>query len=177
MVKKIILFLVLSIAFVLIFAFFLPKKNLFYFVQKELSSLHVTCNAKNIQENGYHLKIQNGILYIDGVDLLRWKESVSSIYLLHNKVILKGIHLSDLAKDFLPLNIQNIQLRYTVFDPLRLSLKGYGDFGKAQGYVDLIHKKVFLNVSPSQQMQRKYYKTLRYLHKDKQGEFQYEYNY
>jgi len=177
MVKKTLIFFGLSIAFILIFAFFLPKKNLLYFIQKELYPSHIVFDFKQVSESGYSLKLQESILYFEGVDVFTCKRSEIRTYLLYNTIFLKNIVLSDLAKEFIPLKVDNLKIIYGIHSPLQLSFNGNGDFGTVKGYVDLVQKKLFLILYPSVKMKKKYYKTLRYLHKNKQGELSYEYNY
>jgi len=177
MVKNSVRFFLLGIVFLMIFMFFLPKANLFYFVQRELKESNLLIDFDTINENGYTLSMTNTTVYLKDIDVLKADIASLDTYLFYNTVVLEEVKLSSLAKEFLPLKINEIKVVYTLSNPTKLFFNGDGEIGKVQGNVDLLDKKVFLILFPSSLMKKRYLKTLRYFHKNKNGELYYEYKY
>ena len=177
MVRKSIVFLVLAIAFLMMFVFFLPKKNIVYLAQRELQHSNIIFDFRSLKEKSYSVDMEDMTFYIDGVDLFTCKKVSLQTYLFYNKMEMQDIVLSDLAKEFLPLHVKQLQISYALYNPLKPVFFANGEFGEVKGFADLLKRKVFVVVYPSQYMKTHYQKSMRYLYHTQKGEFVYEYSY
>jgi len=157
--KKFILFLIgLFIGFIV----FIPKDNLYYTLQKYLSKEKIYINS-NIK-NSLILTLSNGKIYQNGINLAQFEKVKIIPFLVYNNIKAKNIKIS-----FQNIKIDNLNITYSIINPLKIKINGTSNIGKINGEVNLIKKiiKIYiLNLNNN---------TLKsFLRKDKQGYFYYE---
>ncbi|EDM23420.1 hypothetical protein FE773_00210 [Caminibacter mediatlanticus TB-2] len=157
--KKFLIFLIgLYIGFII----FMPKENLFFTFQNYLKNRNIYINTKT-SSNLISLSLKNFTLFINKIDIAKGEEISIFPFLFYNKIEAKNIQL----------NIQNIKINnifatYSILNPIKIVINGNSNFGKINGYIDLIKKniKIYLK-NPSPQIKE-------FLQKDKKGYFIYE---
>jgi len=158
--KKIFIFL---IGLIIGLTVFMPKKSLYFTLQHFLQKEKIYINSE-INSNIISLNLKNGTIFYKGIDAIKFKDIVIYPFLLFNNIKANNINI-----DFENLNINNLDLAYSIINPLKIYIKGDSNFGKIDGVVDLVNRKIkvyILNLNNS---------TLKaILKKDKKGYFYYE---
>jgi len=176
MVRKASLSLVFIIVFIFMIAFLLPKKNLVYFIQEQFQTSQILLSFDTIDEYNFGVEIKNLKLHLDKVLLLNSKNTSITSLIIYNKIALKRIVLSDIAKEFLPQHVEYIIFKSSLLNFLKITFKAKGEFGKMQGFVDIMARKIFIVLTPSVIMKKRYFRTLQYFTQKKNGKLVYEYS-
>jgi hypothetical protein len=174
MVNKLFMFFAYVIFFTLALMYFTPKASLYYMLEKELKKYDVILSGETVSDNGFSLSLENSNVYVKDIQSAQVKDANIKLFALYNSIHIQGIVLSDVAGTFLPLEIKNTNIVYSIFDPLNVNLNSKGDFGSANGSFNLVDKKLHLDVMPSDTMKRKYRNSMRQLKKQKDGSYSYD---
>ncbi|QOP43684.1 hypothetical protein FJR45_06850 [Sulfurimonas sediminis] len=174
MVKKLVLFLLYVLFFMMAFIYFSPKVNIYYFAEQQLQKKGIVLNDETLSDEGFTLEIKNAVLYVKSLETAKIQKIKLNLFLLYNSVEVEGLVLSDMASGFIPLHVKSLYLVHTVFDPLHVKGKCSGEFGEADINIDLVKRTLQVLIKPSKKMLTHYRTTLRNLKKDKNGGFVYE---
>ncbi len=168
-VSKLLYFIVCFVLFIEITIYFLPKRELWYLAQKELSKNLITVNSSKFQESGFYIDIKDSTINYDKLDIATVKDCKIESYLFYNEIVLKGIRFADIASNISPRNIKSLKIKWSVFDGNKIKIIGDGEMGHIDGYVDILKQKATIYLKASKLMKRRYRKTLRGLKKEKRG--------
>ena len=156
-------FFIFLIGLIIGLTVFMPKKSLYFTLQHFLQKEKIYINSE-INSNIISLNLKNGTIFYKGIDAIKFKDIVIYPFLLFNNIKANNINI-----DFENLNINNLDLAYSIINPLKIYIKGDSNFGKIDGVVDLVNRKIkvyILNLNNS---------TLKaILKKDKKEYFYYE---
>jgi hypothetical protein len=153
--------------------FFLPKIELFYLAEKQLEPFKVIISDEKLHDSGFSLEVQDAKIYFEGIESAYIEELKITPWVFANSVTLQNIKLSHAAKSFVPLDVEFVELRYHIFNPIAVSIYAKGGFGELHGKVDLVGRTLMISLSPSAKMTKEYAHTLRNLKKEKSGEYSY----
>ena len=153
---------------------FLPKKNLYYLAERELSKLRTVISDERIEEGAFSLQIKNADIYAQGIHAAKVEDIKLQIYFLTNTLEVRRVRLDEMTKNLLPTEIQTLLIRYALWDPLHITFTAKGKFGLAQGEYALTTRTLTLILQPSTTMLRKYSTLLRQMNKTPTGEYRYE---
>lgn len=162
--------------FIISLIYFMPKKNIYYFIETELKKYDVVLSKEQLVDTGYSLNINHATLSMKSIDAAKANQIDIKLYALYNSINVDNIYLSSMAAAFIPLKIQNASVSYSIIDPLNINAKAYGEFGEVNVKVDLLERKLKLILNPSKLMLNKYKNTLKKLKKLKIGVYVYEKN-
>jgi hypothetical protein len=141
MVKKIFFSTILVLVATVIFA---PKKSLYYFLESKLESSGIILSNEILDPNPLGLTVKEGNLYMEGTHIADI-ESISIVtLLLYNGMTVSNLNPTDDIKKIVPMSISEIDFKYVVWNPLKISIKISGDVGDVDGEVDLIEKRLTL---------------------------------
>ncbi len=174
--KKILKFFVYLFVFVFALLFFLPKESLYNLAEKELKKYEVIVSNEKREEKAFSLHITDGDIYVKGIKVAELKSAKISSYLFFNEIKIKNIKLLDSLQNMLPSPISSVDITYSVLNFDKVNIKANGSFGKIEGFVDLIKRKIVLNLKASSKMKRSYSKILDKM-KFKNGRYIYEYKF
>jgi len=137
----------LMILFVVWFAFvlFMPKRNLYYKVEQELSLQGVKINEGSISEGLFTLEIDDAVIYIKGIDLVHIREISFFSLLFYSRIELKEIMLDGSLSSMAPTKLERAVLSHVIWSPEHVSVSGQGAFGAFEGDIDLTQRKVHLD--------------------------------
>ncbi len=164
----------LMVFFILALTFFIPKTNLYYLLESKLQNYNLVVSDEVIKESGFYLELKDAKIYFNSIQSAEVTKMELSTFLVYNSLDISGIKLSTLSKSFLPIDIKNINATYSIFNPLNLTVVSNGDFGVANGYINLLDKKISIKVKPSKMMLKRYKKTLKFLEKNQDGTYSYD---
>lgn len=174
--KKVALVLLNIFVFMLFMFYLLPKENLYYLLEQNLKKESVVLSNEKFYDRGLQLEVSDATLFYKGIESADIGKIRFDFFLLYNVVVLKEIKLSTIAEAFMPINVKRIELKYTIFNPFRISGKAIGEFGEADIFLHLLEKKIKVILSPSEIMLKKYKNSLKQFKKSEDGEYIYEQN-
>jgi len=175
-VKLLIKFIFFLLFFVYALLFFAPKKEIYYMVEQKIKPLDIIIDKESFYDNGFVFGIDNADIYFKGIKSARLDSINITMLLFYNKISIPAFRLNDDFSDFLPAKIKFINIKHTILNPLEISINAKGDFGKADGVVDLKTRTIKILFRFSKTVVTKYRQTLRGLKKTKEG-YRYEYHF
>ncbi len=177
MVRKVGLFFLYLFFFVMALMYFAPKTSIYYFLEEQLKEYAVIVSFEELEDSGFTLNIKDASISMKSVDSANIRSTNIKIFGLYNAVDFKDIALSSAAKSFLPLNIERVNIRYTIFDPLNVHAQAKGEFGEVDAKLSIVEKSLKATVVPSAVMLKSYKKSLKNLTKNENGEYVYDKNF
>ena len=142
--------------FCLTLIYFLPKNEIVSFVdnkilQKEKIKTNIILQNKLLQyqaDNSEILYDKNPTATIDTITI--------SPYIFYNNVKLEKIKLEGMAGSIFPNKINNATLNYSILNPTQVTIAINGDFGVANGYFDIIKSSLYLELTASNLLKKRY---------------------
>lgn len=164
----------LSLFFILSVIYLLPKINMYYALEEEILKYKVLNSKEALDDTGLSLEISNIEMSYDSIEVASIEDTKISIFGVYNIITSKNIQLTGLAASFVPINVYEVQIKYSIFNPLYLSATAHGDFGEAKAQVHLLENVLSIEVSPSQLMLEKNRVSLENFTKNDEGVYIYE---
>ena len=162
------------IFFILALVFFIPKASVYYFTEKELLKEKVILSDEEIVNSGFSLQLNHTKVSYNSIESANVESINVKMFLLYNSLSVSNIELTSMASSFVPLHIDNLDVSYTIFNPLNIIAKADGEFGEATAEVNILDRNMSVVLVPSEQMLKKYRGTLRNLKKNENGEYEYD---
>ena len=153
-----------SIVFLMTVVYFFPiQKAMSYTLDKYGKKYDIEAFA--VMNNSYlTYKGNDSIVFYKGTKSMDIEEITISPFILSNEILLSNVTLHSLFAGFVPSKVDYISTKYTVLNPNKLILESSGDFGKLNGFINTTH--IFLELSPSALMLKKYSFLLTYFKKE-----------
>mgnify|MGYP000125550911 CR=1 FL=1 len=177
MMNKLFLSLVYFFSFVFLLVVFLPKQELYYLLLKELNKNEIVLDEKYFSDTNLGLKIEDTQVYIKGIKASNIENITLDTFLFFNKLQIKDIKISENFKQFVPAQIDNVSVVYSVMNPLFVDISFRAKEYKGNGFVDIINRKIIINLYPSNKFIRSYSMLLRNMKKINAKEYRYEYSF
>lgn len=174
MVKKILKFFAYLSFFILALIYFTPKMSIYYYLESLAKPYDLIVSGESLDDGGFFLTIKDGVVTLKSIESATIKELNIEIFGLYNSIDVKDIELSSVAKSFIPLKIQSVNIRHNIFNPIFVNADAVGEFGELSVDINLLERTLHLILKPSSLMQKKYKSTLRNLKKSENGEYLYE---
>jgi len=173
MVKKLSMFFAYVIFFILALMYFTPKVSLYYMLEKELTNYEVVLSDESVNDSGFALHVESVNVYVKGIDSANVESITLKVFGLYNSLVVENIRLSSVASNFIPINISEVSISYSIFDPLHVKISGSGGFGEASGSVHVLDRILNIKITPSNEMQKKYRNSISKLTKNEDGSYSY----
>ena len=177
MVKKLGVFLAYVIFFLLSLMYFTPKVSIYYFLEQQIKEFDVVISNEEVIDRGFTLDIKHSDVSVKSIDSASISEVYVNVFGLYNSIGLREVLLSSTAKTFIPLQVESVNISYTIFDPLHVNAKAIGEFGKAYASFSVLERSLHVRLLPSDKMMKSYKSTLRNFKKDENGEYIYDKNF
>jgi hypothetical protein len=113
-------------------------------------------------------------VYFDSIESAKISNMKLSVFGFYNLVSISDIELADIAKAFIPLHIDSLDIKYFIFNPFCITAHGMGEFGDAKIDFNIVKNTLHMVLNPSKKMLKHYRVTLKNLKKSKDGEFVYD---
>lgn len=170
---RILKFFAYMLFFVLALIYFLPKAALYFYAEQELQKQRLVLSKEEVIDSVFSLKIKHAEVTFDAIESASVEEIDLKVFLLYNALHIQNIELSSMAASFVPLHIESADIKYTIFNPLKISGDALGAFGEVNADVNLLERSVTLLLKPSSMMLQKYQNTLQTFKRDQNGEYRY----
>ncbi len=166
---------VISGFFILIILLWLlsPKEELFYLLEKELKKSDIIISNEIIKDRWYGVEILHGDIYFKGAKMAEVSELKLNIFFLYNRLIVKNIIINEAMAKVAPEDIENIDIKYSILDPLHIKIDATGSFGVIDGTVSLMDKHISIGFPVAKDIKP----FRKFLKKDENGEWKYETDY
>ena len=152
----------------LIVIIILPKEKFYFTFESILSEYHLFVNKEVITNNFLYLDVDNGEILLDNQRVAFIENIRISPWIFFNRLSVSNLSISPLYRNFFPGKIDTITLTYSLLSPLKILIKGEGDFGHCDGEYDLMNQKVRIVFEASSQL-RGYGLLVSKLHQEKEG--------
>ena len=140
---------------------FVPTKNLFFLLQKDFSSQQVIINANEIKEFPFDLGLNDIDVFYKKIKISHIDKINFLTFLVFNRVDIKNIKIN-----FQNLFVNNLNAKISLFNPMKIYIKGHGNFGDIDGIINLKDKILKIYIINLKNNNIKYF-----LKKDKKGYF------
>jgi len=174
MVKKTVVGIVYFIFFIFMLIYFISKVDMYYFLEDRLDSYNVIISDEKLADNGFTLSVENASVYFDSIESAKVSNAKIAIFGFYNFININDITLASVAKSFIPLHIDRLDIKYSVFNPFVVHGYSSGQFGKAKLSFNIQDNKLHIDLKPSDNMLKNYKTTLKGLKKSNKGEFIYD---
>ena len=163
--------------FIFALIYFMPKDSLYYYGEHELKKYKIIVSNEEVKNNALSLKINHSKLYYDSIESAEIKSIDITLLGLYNLIMIKGIKLSTVASNFIPLKIDSVEIKYSILNPLHVLLNANGEFGVAVAEFNISDSNLSVVVKPSTLMLKQYGNSIRELHRNHKGEYEYVKNF
>ena len=174
MVKKLLLFLVYIMFFILALIYFSPKQSLYFSLEETLKSNGVILSQEKLKDKAFSLLIEDAKLSVKSIESADIKNIQVSTFGLYNSISCSDIELSKIYQSFLPLHVDSVDIVYSALNPLNVKVYSQGEFGVSESTFNLSDSTLHVELKPSDVMLRKYKQSLREYTKNEDGEFIYD---
>lgn len=176
MIKSIVKYLMYGVFFIISLMLFFPKENLYFFVEKKLLEKKIVISDEQVESKLFSFIVSNADVYYEGIKFSKVKTVDIDTYLFVNSINIKKIKISDGFKSFVPQNIDNIKLKYSVLNPMIIEIISTGEFGSLSGNINVLDRTIIVYLKASNKMKNKYKNILKQM-KPEEGEYTYEYKF
>ena len=159
--------------FILLLWLFAPKQELYYLLEKKLKENDVIISNESLKDTWFGLNIQHADIYVKGIKTANVANLQLNIFFFYNTLKADNIQVNESFHNMAPKNIDELNVKYSVVDPLHISLNSLGSFGTATGAVNLKERKIDIGFPVAKDINT----FKKFLKKDKTGGWKYETNY
>lgn len=150
-----------------------PKANLYYALEHQLKPLDIVISDETVEDRGMTFALKEAKVFVKGIESAAIGETSLAVFGAYNRLCIEKVRIDDAMAAMMPQKIDRIAVRHSLINPLVLTVRAEGEFGNADGEVDLLERKLVVNLYPSKLMQTRYTSSLRQLKPMKEGGYQY----
>jgi hypothetical protein len=150
-----------------------PKEELYYLLEKELKREGIIISNERLQDRWFGFVIEDADIYVKGAKMAEVSKLELNIFFLYNTLVVKEIKTDSAIHNIAPKNIEESLIKYSILNPLKITIDTKGSFGVATGAVKLLEReiKILLPIVKDIKTFRKFLK------KDKTEGWKYETSY
>ena len=153
---------------ILLMWLFAPKQELYYLLEQKLKEKNIIISNETVTDTWFGLNIKNADIYAKGVKMANIADAQLNIFFFYNTLNIENIKI-----EVSPQVVNELKVKYSVVDPLHISIDGLGSFGTASGAVALKESLVHIDFPVAKDIDM----IKKFLKKDKAGGWYYETNY
>ena len=142
--------------------FFMPKKEFYYFGEKELKKYSVIIGEEELRETLFTLKLNKGKLFFKNASVASF-ETIN----ISTKLFLSSINIYNLKPELIPIELEKIELSHSILTPFVVDIDLVGDVAEGSGVIDLDKRVVKIVIK--EKKSKSFNQLRRYLKKTKQG--------
>ena len=119
------------------FLLFMPKQELYYALEAELSKQGVEINEKQIEEGIFSLSVKEADIYVKGIHIASVDEMHFFTLLFYSSFNIEALNMDDSLRSFVPSEVSKTVIMHSILSPFEAFVTTMGSFGLAEGVVDL----------------------------------------
>ena len=159
--------------FILLMWLFAPKQELYYLLEKKLKEKDIVLSNETVTDTWFGINIKNADVYVKGIKMANTANLQLNIFFFYNTLNVENINIDESLHAMAPKAIDELKVKYSVLNPLNVTMDGLGSFGTATGAVALKEKQVHIDFPVAKDIQT----IKKFLKKDETGGWYYETNY
>ena len=159
---------------VIMIALLVPKVNLYYQAEHLAEPYGVVLSNEEVSDEWLWLSLKDATLFYQRGESARIDNIDVMLFVLYNSIRVEKIRISSVFEQFVPLEIAHVTVRYSVLNPLEVTIEAIGDFGELSGRFLLTDQSFKVTIEPSILMKKRFGSTLNNLQKDEAGGYYYE---
>lgn len=176
MMKTIFKFFIYLIVFLTALFLFLPKEPLYNLLENQLQKNKIIISDEQREEKLFGIDIKKGDIYYEGINIANVNKLSFTSYLFYTNIHVVDIRLLDSLKNIVPTPINELTIQHSVLEFDKILINANGTFGEAIGFVDLLNRKVEIELEASSKMKSSYSKFLQNMIL-REGKYTYEYKF
>ena len=149
MIKTIMKYLAYIFLFVFMSIYLAPKENLYFYLEKQLEKHHIVLSDEKLEEKAFGLNIKDTSIYYNKTSIAKINTINISSLVFNNTITIDKINVDDSFKAFIPTKFENININYSLVDPLNINIKGDTKLGLVNGTFNLLEQKLTLILNNS----------------------------
>jgi len=151
--------LLIIVGFLSSLIIFMPKSNLYFKLQELLQTKNIYINS-DIKDS-FVLELKNGIVYINKMDVIKFKDCKILPFILYNNLKCDNINFLNNYK-------LNLNTTYSILNPTNIIVKGKSNFGVIDGEINIPKRsgKIYIRNITNSEIKK-------FLKKDKKGYYYY----
>jgi len=170
---KIVRFFAYILFFIVALMYFMPKESIYFFAEKQLQKYHIVIAHESVKDRGLSLELRHFDVYVESIQSAKIEKVDIALFGVYNEIKANNIELSTAVASMLPTKIESVNIKYSILNPLNVTLNAVGAFGTLQGVANIKERKITAELKPSSLMQRKYRSALLNFKKQANGEYEY----
>ena len=181
--KYILKFVSYLLFFIFMLIIFLPKANIYYFALENLQEKKIQISNKTIKDNPLGLIIKDINIKYENIGISDISKILVKTYLFYTTINIDNIKVDNSLNKFVPNEIKNITISYSVIDPMKIKITSNFSMGSCTGSIDLMQKVVKLDIIAAKKFKSKYRHIVKQLKQiktepnSKEDRYTYEYKY
>ncbi len=144
LVRNILLFIIALYIGIIVF---MPKTQIYYYLEHMADKKGVTIGNEQIDEKIPYINIMHPVAYFQGVDIARAANIKVTPLLLTNTLEADDIELLNIAKQFANVRITELKAKQSILKPFIVKIDASGNFGTAQGEINLKNRTVHIDIT------------------------------
>jgi len=164
-------------AFMIFLMVFLPKTALYHELETLMKPFGVAIAGETPVDRGFDFVLKGGSLYYQDLHVADLGKITITPWLFYDSLEVAPFVFGPDMEGFTPPRVNGFGIRYSVFDPLHIRLKGDGEFGSVTGEIALAAHKISLELTPSAALLAKKPFWLKQLKSVKGGAYRYDTTY
>jgi len=141
-VRNILFFLIVLPLAVMVF---MPKKELYYLLEKRLQAQNIVISGETLSEGPLRLTIMHPVLYVRGVPLATAKRITLWSVLLYTKLEVEDLRITEGLPS--EVSIRTVTAIHSLRTPMKVLIQGESSLGALGGYVSLKERQLHLDVA------------------------------
>ena len=125
---------------------FMPKQKIYYTLEHELHKQGIEINEKSIEEGMFSLNITGAKIYVKGIEVANIDEISFFTLLFYSNVTISSIVVDDYLKEYTPGDVEKFITMHSILSPLEAFMTISGDFGIAEGIVDIANRNLRIDI-------------------------------
>jgi hypothetical protein len=165
--------LIYTLAFILLLIFFAPKVYLYFAFEHALEKQNVRISQEKVLDSGFKLKITDGSLYYDDLNVGTFEDISVVPLLLYNHIKIENFVFSDDMSRFAKGTLQNVNVTYHTITPLTVHLEAVGDLGEVNAQIHVKDRNASIHLIPSERLLKSAPFWLKKMKKSSEGVYSY----
>jgi len=160
----------------LAFVWFIPKVELYYALEELLEPQGIVISHEEVEDSGFALSLIGGDVSASGVTAGHNGLMDLTLLLAYNRFEIRDFRADEALRAFVPPEITFFRVTHHLLMPHKAVIEGEGDFGKAWGEVDLIERKIVIDLELPRDVVKRYGQLIKQLKRTEEG-YRYEYTF
>lgn len=136
---------ILLILLPLVVVLFMPKRELYYLLEKKLYEKNIVISGEKLDEEFLGLTVEHPIFYLNGAAVASARKISLWSILFYTKVDFHDLKIAEGLP--MALDIGVLDTSHSVLSPLQATFSGESSLGKIDGEVQLQTRIIHLNIS------------------------------